>query len=88
MYRMESSCVETNDESVQPFQTADTLLFDGSDLDRGQEPRVLADLAVPALVRRGWSSAEAERLVARLTRTELSKLLRDAANPRVEPHVP
>jgi len=84
---MESSRVDTNDEGVRPFQTADTISFDGSDLSRAREQRALANLAAPLLVRRGWSRIEAERVVAGLTAKELWKLLRDPDNPRVEWHL-
>ena len=84
---MKSSRLDRNDEGVPSFQSADTILHDGSDLSRALEQSALAKLAVPLLVRSGWSRVDAESVVAALTARELWDFLRHPANLHIERHL-
>jgi hypothetical protein len=74
---MNGSPSSPNEDGVESFQTLDTLVLDGSDVNRELEQSALAAVVTRSLLSRGWKRVEAERTVQGLNVKELWALLRE-----------
>ena len=73
---MDGSLSPSNEDGMGSFQSLDTLVLDGSNVNEGVEQSALAAVATRVLVSRGWKNSDAERAVQGLTVKELWPIVR------------
>ena len=77
---MDGSQSLPKEDGVESFQSLDTLVLDGSNVNERLEQSALAAVVTRVLVSRGWQSSDAERAVQGRTVKELWTLLRSPSS--------